>query len=124
MAAAVLRCCTGRGVVRGELAAFPEFGQRGSAEMADDVVAYAPAKRAFDRAVRREFEAIRLHEAAASRHWAAATVLEQRAARDSNHAKREMSLRLAERCRARAAAALNRAQEARNRLRDEGIEPT
>jgi hypothetical protein len=91
--------------------------------MADGVVEHAPSRRVFDRAVRREFEAIRLHEAAASRHQAVATVLEQRAARDSNDAKREMSLRLAETCRARAVAALNRAQEARNRLREEGIEP-
>lgn len=73
--------------------------------------------------LRRKFEAIRLHEAAASRHWAVASVLEQRAARDRNDGKREMSLRIAELCRARAAAALNRAQDARSRPHEEGIEP-
>lgn len=95
----------------------------GSAEMADDVAAHAPAKRVFERAVRREFEAIRVHEAAATRHRAVATVLEQRAARDSNHGTREASLHLAELCRARAAAALDRAEEARTRLREDGVDP-
>lgn len=122
VAAAVPRCCTGGDVVRGGLAALPESVVSGLAEMANDPVAQAPARNAFERAVRRELEAIRVHEAAATRHGAVATILEQRAVRCESGPEHEASLRLAELCRTRAAAALNRAEGARSRLRDEGVE--
>lgn len=74
------------------------------------------------RAVSRELDAIAIHEASAARQTELAIVFEDRAAvsRDTN--AREWALHLANEWRAKASSALDRAEEARRRLRADGFE--
>jgi hypothetical protein len=76
---------------------------------------------AFTRAVRREHEAIDVHEEAARRADLAAERLEQALATESDERRREGLSSRAGSERERAAAARARAAKARKRLFDEGV---
>jgi len=75
----------------------------------------------FQRAVRRERDAIKAHESAAAQQDSAAAILEARAAHESEPDRVHL-LQLASEFRARAAAARERARLARERPRVEGID--
>lgn len=91
--------------------------------MAQDNFVYPRRNAAFVRAVQRERDAIALHRAAAARHIEAAIIPEHRAAEAEDTRARETALQAADECRARARAALDRAEEARRRLRSVGVDP-
>lgn len=76
----------------------------------------------FQRAVRRERDAVKAHEAAAEQQDSAAAVLEGLAEKESDLDRAHM-LQMASDFRTRAAAARQRAQLGRDRLRAEGVEP-
>ena len=77
----------------------------------------------LDQAVRREREAIRLHESTAVRQEASATQFDERAADDTDDQERSRSLGRAATARARAVRARERASQARARLLAEGFDP-
>lgn len=81
------------------------------------------ASDAFDRAVEREREAIRHHEAAARQQDTIAAQLEQHALNDRNDVLCDEALDHAARARQRAGLARGRAVRARARLTEEGVDP-
>lgn len=83
----------------------------------------ASAHEAFERAVAREREAIKRHEAAAVHQDAIASQLEQQALNDKDDLSHDAALDSAAHARRRAQLARDRAATARARLRDEGIDP-
>lgn len=91
--------------------------------VSEEAVASRPAASPhFQRAVRRERDAVKAHEAAAEQQDSAATVLEALVQKESDLDRAHM-LQMASDFRTRAAAARRRAQLGRERLRAEGIEP-
>ncbi|HET8660254.1 MAG TPA: hypothetical protein VFM55_14810 [Micromonosporaceae bacterium] len=78
---------------------------------------------AFERAVRREREAIAAHDRAAQLHDTAGALCEQRALTESDEVRREQLVEQAGLERARALNARMRAARARKRLADEGCDP-
>jgi hypothetical protein len=78
---------------------------------------------ALVRAVRRDRDAIAVHEAAAARHEQTAVAVERCAAVFDDDRVREAALQLAARCRERADAARYRAEAVKTRLRSAGIDP-
>lgn len=81
------------------------------------------SRAAFQHAVSIERAAIKLHETAAKRQGATADTLEKRAALEADDLTRRRTLDRAAKARIRAQLARHRAEQARDRLRDEGIEP-
>lgn len=81
------------------------------------------ARAAFDRAVAREHEAIERHEAAARQQDEMAAELERHAADETDELKQHKIREHAAATRARADSARERAARARQRLRDEGLDP-
>ena len=78
---------------------------------------------AFERAVKREREAIAAHDLAAQFHDAAAALNEQCALTEPDEARMAMLIRRAEAERDRAERARYRADQARQRLIAEGVAP-
>ncbi|MGY1634364.1 hypothetical protein ACI784_21915 [Geodermatophilus sp. SYSU D01186] len=81
------------------------------------------SRRAFDRAVARERDAIALHERAAVLHEGVADVLERAAARQASGARTGVLRERAEAERRLAGTARERARTVRARLTGEGVEP-
>jgi hypothetical protein len=80
-------------------------------------------RRVFERAVQRELEAIKLHEQAARHLEQIASQLEDARRGDTVELLRRDAESTAANARLRAQAARDRAAKARERLRQEGIEP-
>lgn len=80
------------------------------------------AQEAFRAAVRRELEAIELHEEAARRHDDLAAQLEHMARMDKTEELQAEAMTVAANARERAVRARARAEEVRHRLRSEGVD--